>query len=147
MLEGGGQILRNAAALSAMTATPIEVTKIRAGRSKPGLRAQHLAGLQLVAELCQGLDCCWSSSIEVCHTFFVATNCHAKVWIDVEKAQLKYAAPSILTLIVVPRSAGGRHYWLTGDQAKTSAHFDWTSCRRYQDSWQLHASGTGKLRC
>ena len=58
MLEGGGQILRNAAALSAMIATPIEVTKIRAGRSKPGLRAQHLAGLQLVAELCQGLNCC-----------------------------------------------------------------------------------------
>lgn len=54
MLEGGGQILRNAAALSAMTATPIDVTKIKAGRSKPGLRAQHLAGLQLVAELCQG---------------------------------------------------------------------------------------------
>ena len=54
MLEGGGQILRNAAALSAITATPIKVTKIRAGRSKPGLRAQHLAGLQLVAEICQG---------------------------------------------------------------------------------------------
>lgn len=54
MLEGGGQILRNAAALSAITATPIEVSNIRAGRSKPGLRAQHLAGLQLVAELCQG---------------------------------------------------------------------------------------------
>ena len=54
MLEGGGQILRNAAALSAITATPINVTKIRAGRSKPGLRAQHLAGLQLVAKVCQG---------------------------------------------------------------------------------------------
>lgn len=54
MLEGGGQILRNAAALAAVTRTPIQVTKIRAGRSKPGLRAQHLAGLQLVAELCQG---------------------------------------------------------------------------------------------
>ena len=54
MLEGGGQILRNAAALAAITATPIQVTSIRAGRSKPGLRAQHLAGLQLVAEVCQG---------------------------------------------------------------------------------------------
>ena len=54
MLEGGGQILRNAAALAAITAMPIKVTNIRAGRSKPGLRAQHLAGLQLVAEVCQG---------------------------------------------------------------------------------------------
>lgn len=54
MLEGGGQILRNAAALAAISAMPIKVTNIRAGRSKPGLRAQHLAGLQLVAEVCQG---------------------------------------------------------------------------------------------
>ena len=54
MLEGGGQILRNAAALAAITATSIRVTNIRAGRSKPGLRAQHLAGLQLVTDLCQG---------------------------------------------------------------------------------------------
>ncbi len=53
MLEGGGQILRNAAALAAITAVPIKVANIRAGRSKPGLRAQHLAGLQLVAEVCQ----------------------------------------------------------------------------------------------
>ena len=54
ILEGGGQILRNAAALAAITSTPIRVSKIRAGRSKPGLRAQHLAGLQLVTDLCQG---------------------------------------------------------------------------------------------
>ncbi|DBB09794.1 TPA: hypothetical protein ACH3X3_001416 [Trebouxia sp. C0006] len=54
MLEGGGQILRNAAALAAITAVPIKVTNIRASRSKPGLRAQHLAGLRLVAEVCQG---------------------------------------------------------------------------------------------
>lgn len=54
MLEGGGQILRNAAALAAITTAPIKVSKIRAGRGKPGLRAQHLAGLQLVADLCQG---------------------------------------------------------------------------------------------
>ena len=31
MLEGGGQILRMAAALSALTTTPVEVSNIRAG--------------------------------------------------------------------------------------------------------------------
>ena len=51
MLEGGGQILRNAAALAAITGQPLRVSKIRAGRSKPGLRPQHLAGLQLVARI------------------------------------------------------------------------------------------------
>ncbi|KAK9811681.1 hypothetical protein WJX72_008299 [[Myrmecia] bisecta] len=54
MLEGGGQILRNAAALSAITRTPIRVDQIRANRSTPGLRPQHLTGLQLVAAICQG---------------------------------------------------------------------------------------------
>ena len=33
---------------------PIRVIKIRAGRSKPGLRPQHLAGLHLIGQLCGG---------------------------------------------------------------------------------------------
>ncbi|KAL6766332.1 hypothetical protein ACKKBG_A35605 [Auxenochlorella protothecoides x Auxenochlorella symbiontica] len=53
-LEGGGQILRNAAALAALTATPIRISAIRAGRTPPGLRPQHVAGLDLVARLCDG---------------------------------------------------------------------------------------------
>lgn len=40
--EGGGQILRSALALSVITGKPFEMVKIRAGRSKPGLRNQHL---------------------------------------------------------------------------------------------------------
>ncbi len=40
--EGGGQILRTALALSIITQTPIRLTQIRAGRSKPGLMRQHL---------------------------------------------------------------------------------------------------------
>ena len=54
MLEGGGQILRNSAALAAITGQAVHVTKIRAGRSKPGLRPQHAAGMQLVAQLSHG---------------------------------------------------------------------------------------------
>jgi|GEM_PF-1474974 len=40
--EGGGQILRTSLALSIITRTPIRITQIRAGRSKPGLLRQHL---------------------------------------------------------------------------------------------------------
>lgn len=54
MLEGGGQILRNAAALSAITGTPIIIDRIRAKRRRPGLRPQHLTGLELVVKLCNG---------------------------------------------------------------------------------------------
>ena len=54
MLEGGGQILRNSAALATITGQTLVVNKIRAARSKPGLRAQHAAGMQLVAQISGG---------------------------------------------------------------------------------------------
>lgn len=41
--EGGGQILRTALSLSLITGRPFEITRIRANRKPPGLRAQHLA--------------------------------------------------------------------------------------------------------
>ena len=51
VLEGGGQILRNAVALSALTNNAVTIERIRANRSKPGLKAQHLCGIQLVASI------------------------------------------------------------------------------------------------
>ena len=52
--EGGGQILRNAIAFAALLNKSVEVTNIRAGRSKPGLRPQHMTGLRLCAEIAGG---------------------------------------------------------------------------------------------
>ncbi|MFX1484500.1 MAG: RNA 3'-terminal phosphate cyclase, partial [Promethearchaeota archaeon] len=49
--EGGGQILRTAVSLSALTMKPIRITKIRAGRPKPGLKKQHIAGIELTGRL------------------------------------------------------------------------------------------------
>jgi RNA 3'-phosphate cyclase len=51
--EGGGQILRTAVALSAFLSAPCKITGIRHGRPKPGLRPQHVAGVQAVAGLCR----------------------------------------------------------------------------------------------
>lgn len=50
--EGGGQIIRSAVALAAITQTPIEILNIRGGRPKPGLQAQHLTAVRAMAELC-----------------------------------------------------------------------------------------------
>ncbi|KAL5511420.1 hypothetical protein ACEPAH_4636 [Sanghuangporus vaninii] len=50
-LEGGGQLLRNAVALSALTHTPVRVPNVRQGRDQPGLKAQHAAGLALTAQI------------------------------------------------------------------------------------------------
>ncbi|MCK5389167.1 MAG: RNA 3'-terminal phosphate cyclase, partial [Candidatus Thorarchaeota archaeon] len=49
--EGGGQILRTSISLSALTLKPVRITGIRAGRKKPGLRRQHLAGIELTSWL------------------------------------------------------------------------------------------------
>ncbi|XP_067119298.1 RNA 3'-terminal phosphate cyclase isoform X2 [Centruroides vittatus] len=54
IMEGGGQILRMATSLGALLGKPVCVRNIRAGRSTPGLRPQHLTGLQLIRDICGG---------------------------------------------------------------------------------------------
>lgn len=49
--EGGGQILRTALALSMCTGRPFQLTRIRAGRPKPGLMRQHLTCVTAAAEI------------------------------------------------------------------------------------------------
>jgi len=50
--EGGGQIIRTSVALSAVTGLPVKIINIRAQRNVPGLRAQHVAAIMAVAQLC-----------------------------------------------------------------------------------------------
>jgi len=52
--SGGGQILRTACTLSAVTKKSCRVFNIRKGRPKPGLMPQHLLGIQALAQLCNG---------------------------------------------------------------------------------------------
>ncbi|MGC2428219.1 MAG: RNA 3'-terminal phosphate cyclase [Nitrososphaeraceae archaeon] len=49
--EGGGQIVRTAVSLSAITGKPIQIVNIRAKRDNPGLRPQHLSAVKAVADL------------------------------------------------------------------------------------------------
>lgn len=50
--EGGGQLVRTAVALSAITGKAIRVVNVRPKRDKPGLAPQHLAAVRAVAEVC-----------------------------------------------------------------------------------------------
>jgi RNA 3'-terminal phosphate cyclase (ATP) len=50
--EGGGQILRTAVALSAVTGKPVEIYNIRKMRPKPGLAAQHVKAVEAVSSIC-----------------------------------------------------------------------------------------------
>jgi RNA 3'-phosphate cyclase len=49
--EGGGQLLRFALGLSALLGEELKVVNIRANRTPPGLRPQHLAAVKAVSKL------------------------------------------------------------------------------------------------
>jgi RNA 3'-terminal phosphate cyclase (ATP) len=49
--EGGGQILRTALTLSLLTGRPFRLSRIRANRSRPGLRPQHLKAVEVAAAI------------------------------------------------------------------------------------------------
>ena len=50
--EGGGQMVRTALALSALTGLPFHMERIRAGRPRPGLKAQHLQAIKALQAIC-----------------------------------------------------------------------------------------------
>lgn len=50
--EGGGQMVRTALALSALTGKPFCAVKIRHSRPQPGLKAQHVSCVEALQELC-----------------------------------------------------------------------------------------------
>lgn len=49
--EGGGQVLRTSLALALITGQAFHLRKIRAGRAKPGLQAQHLTSVKAAAQI------------------------------------------------------------------------------------------------
>lgn len=51
--EGGGAIVRQALGLSVLTGKPFEVTNIRKNRPVPGLKSQHLHGINALQRLCE----------------------------------------------------------------------------------------------
>ena len=50
--EGGGQILRTALCLAALTGRAVRFRNIRAARRVPGLAAQHVTSVRAAAALC-----------------------------------------------------------------------------------------------
>ncbi|MBN1459230.1 MAG: RNA 3'-phosphate cyclase [Armatimonadetes bacterium] len=76
---GGGQILRNAIALSAVCQRPVRVTRIRTTRPKPGLRPQHLAGVLAAAEMC-GADVTGAEIGSQEIAFHPTGPCHRDTW-------------------------------------------------------------------
>jgi RNA 3'-terminal phosphate cyclase (ATP) len=57
--EGGGQVVRNACALSLVTGRPFRITNVRGGREKPGLMRQHVTAIEAACKIgggeCEGV--------------------------------------------------------------------------------------------
>ena len=51
--EGGGQIVRSALSLATLLGVAVRIERIRQGRGRPGLAAQHLTGVRMLAQICQ----------------------------------------------------------------------------------------------
>ena len=58
--EGGGQVVRNACALSLVTGQPFQIINARGGRDKPGLMRQHVTAVEAACAIggatCDGLS-------------------------------------------------------------------------------------------
>ena len=50
--DGGGQVVRTAATLSALSGQAVTVEDVRGDRSTPGMRPQHVAAIEAAAALC-----------------------------------------------------------------------------------------------
>lgn len=83
--EGGGSILRLSSGFSVLKKIPIKIIKIRANRKKPGLRLQHLRGLQILEQLTEGnLSKCEVGTTEI--EFSPGNTYKKNVTINVETA-------------------------------------------------------------
>lgn len=54
VMEGGGQIIRNAFSYACLSKRDLNIINIRAGRKVPGLAAQHLTGIRLIRDISNG---------------------------------------------------------------------------------------------
>lgn len=84
-LEGGGQIVRTALALSTLLQKPFKVTNIRKGRSEPGLKNQHLFCIRALQQLCNAkVDGDFVGSEEL--TYIPSKISNTKIKINIETA-------------------------------------------------------------
>ncbi|MCX6814333.1 MAG: RNA 3'-terminal phosphate cyclase [Candidatus Aenigmarchaeota archaeon] len=123
-LEAGGQIVRTAIGLSCVTGKPVKIFNIRKGRPVPGLKAQHLKGIEAAAKLCnaqvKGLKI-GSQEIE----FYPKEISEQKLQIDVGTAG---SVTLVLQTLMIPAVVAGKEliFEITG-----GSHVNWSPTTGY----------------
>ena len=126
--EGGGQILRTALSLSAITQRPFEIYNIRANRKTPGLSHQHLQAANATARICSakvGGNVLRSTDI----TFFPGKVEHGNYRFDIGTAG---SVSLVLQTIFYPLSLTGDKSTITitgGTHVSHSPCTDYLACQ------------------
>lgn len=131
MGEGGGQIVRSALSLSLLTGKPFTITNIRAARSIPGLRAQHLAAVSAAARISHAqVEGGRVGSQQL--TFVPGAVVPGRYHFDIGTAG---ATSLVLQTVLLPLAMAARpsHLSITG-----GTHVPWSPCFHYLDwHWRV----------
>jgi len=122
-LEGGGQIVRTATALSVITKKDCRIFNIRQSRKKPGLSYQHLLGLQASSRFCDGrLEGDFLGSQEI--KFYPGSARNNKILINIPTAgSITLALQSLLLAVVFSLKKEGRAVDIIFDGGATDTFF------------------------
>lgn len=97
--EGGGQILRSALSLSAITGRPVRIEKLRANRKKPGLAAQHLTSVKAAAMLCDAEIKGAELDSQTLHFIPRKPVCAGDYFLDVAEARERGSAGAVMLVL------------------------------------------------
>ncbi len=126
--EGGGQILRTALSLSAITQRPFEIYNIRANRKTPGLSHQHLQAVNATARICNAkVSGNYLRSTDI--TFFPGKVEHGNYRFEIGTAG---SVSLVLQTIFYPLSLAGEKSTITitgGTHVTHSPCIDYLACQ------------------
>ena len=123
-LEGGGQILRTACSLSAITKKPCRVFNIRKGREKTGLMPQHLLGIQSLAKLNNaGLEGDFLGSEEI--KFYPGDFVEVRLQQIPVKIETAGSIALVLQILILPALFAPNPIKITFEGGATDTFFSW----------------------
>jgi len=131
MGEGGGQVLRSSLSLSLLTGKPVRITRIRAGRARPGLRYQHRMAVQAAGRISHARvegDRVGSGEVY----FSPGAVASGSYYFDIGTAG---ATSLVLQTVLLPLAlaAGESRLHITG-----GTHVPWSPCFHYLDwHWRV----------
>ena len=164
--EGGGQILRSALSLAAITGRPVRIERIRARRRRPGLAAQHLMAVRAVAEICRAAvigDQLHCEIVEFSPTRPVQPGHYSFDVATAREGGSAGSAPLVLQTVLVPLALAGGS---SSVEIRGGTHVSWSPSYDYLHDvwlptlsqvgikagielcrWGWYPAGGGRLRC